>query len=691
MTGAHSPSKIRFLAVIGLILLAHFGVAQETDSPFWPAQINSSKGTVTMYQPQPESLKGDQLESRAAISIKLKDETELVFGAIWLTSYLEIDRDQRLATLLSAKVNDIRLPEVFDSTKIDVLKSFIETEMLQWDFEMNYDELLATLENIDVTGNQSFDNSAPKIIFRESGAILIVIDGEPKFKSLEKNYEQLINAPAFILKKKTKYFLYGGDMWFQSKDEMKTWSRLKNPPTQLKMIKNEYYKNPQDPLTIKPDIAPEIIIADRPTELVITEGPVQFSPIPKTKLLFVENTGSDLFLDINTQSYYILLSGRWFSANSLDGPWQYVAADQISEEFAKIPESSIKGDVLASVPGTQAAKEALLDASIPETAAIERGLATASVVYDGDPKFETIEDTQLQYAVNTSSAVFKSKDIYYLCDNAVWFQSSSPHGEWIVSDVRPTEIDQIPASHPFYNVKYVYIYETTPEVVYVGYTPGYVGCYAYGPTVVYGTGFYYSGWYGPHYYPRPVTYGFSVRYSPYHGWSMGVSIGFGGAGYWYHGRGYWGPPMYRPPYYSRRYTERHRSEAGDRRPSNQPAASRNLYKNRQNGVRATTRPGSGASPSTRPATSDRSRPSNPANRAANTGKSRPSNNVYSDRNGNVYRKGNDGWESRQNNQWNKPSQQPNQNLNQSYQNRNRGAQRSQNYMRTRPATGRTRR
>jgi hypothetical protein len=64
------------------------------------------------------------------------------------------------------------------------------------------------------------------------------------------------------------------------------------------------------------------------------------------------------------------------------------------------------------------------------------------------------------------------------------------------------------------------IYDSTTDVVYVGYTPGYMGCYVHGPTVVYGTGYYYSPWYGPYYYPRPATFSFSMHYNPWTGWSM---------------------------------------------------------------------------------------------------------------------------------------------------------------------------
>jgi len=53
----------------------------------------------------------------------------------------------------------------------------------------------------------------------------------------------------------------------------------------------------------------------------------------------------------------------------------------------------------------------------------------------------------------------------------------------------PDDVQDIPPDNPHYNVKYVYIYDSTPDVSYVGYTPAYMGSYVYGPCVVYGTGY----------------------------------------------------------------------------------------------------------------------------------------------------------------------------------------------------------
>jgi len=43
----------------------------------------------------------------------------------------------------------------------------------------------------------------------------------------------------------------------------------------------------------------------------------------------VTNTDDDLFLYTPQQEYYALLSGRWFRAGSLQGPWEFVASGDL--------------------------------------------------------------------------------------------------------------------------------------------------------------------------------------------------------------------------------------------------------------------------------------------------------------------------------------------------------------------------
>ncbi len=324
--------------------------------------------------------------------------------------------------------------------------------------------------------------------------------------------------------------------------------------------------------------------------------------------------------------------------------------------------------MLAHVPGTPQATEAFYDAQMPQTSAIKRSEAKLEVTYDGPPQFQRIEGTSMSYAVNTSSQVLVIAGYYYACEQGVWFESPSAQGPWKISEARPSQVDSIPPQSPVHNTKYVYVYDSTPEVVYVGYTPAYMGCYPYYGTVVYGTGWYYPPYVSPYYYyPRPVTYGFSVHYSPYAGWGFGMSwsagwhgMSAGWAGYhhgYHHGynAGFWAGyhagnrpgGAYGPGGYSPRATPYAGGAGG--RPSTQPAG-----RPHPAGEQPSTQPAA------RPSNNLYNRPENagrnsasaqPANRQASTPAKGTANNVYTDRNGDVYRQTNNGWEQRQGNSW----------------------------------------
>ena len=88
-------------------------------------------------------------------------------------------------------------------------------------------------------------------------------------------------------------------------------------------------------------------------------------------------------------------------------------------------------------------------------------------------------------------------DSFYAVSSGVWFTAPAATGPWRVATVVPDVIYTIPPSSMLHFVTYVRIYGATPEVVYVGYTPGYLGAVRTpAGTVVYGTGYTYTPWIG---------------------------------------------------------------------------------------------------------------------------------------------------------------------------------------------------
>ncbi len=656
----------------------------------WPKDIFGKGGAkITVYQPQPETMSGNLITGRSAFSVEETAGSELIFGVYWFSATMLTDRDTRVLTLESIKITDVKLPGVEDQEKIGKLKTLLETEIPLWGLESTIDEINATLDIEKVNSSEGLNNEAPEIFYAEESTLLLLFDGEPKIEQdKDLKMDRVINTPYLILRatEDKKYYLYAGQGWYSSLTVGDGYSLTSKLPKSINAVDQQIKKEQTEKPNTNAKAPKKVISSTTPAEIIQSDGKADFKNIDGTDLLYMSNTDNNIFRYIDDQKYYLLLSGRWYASGKLEGPWEYIPADKLPAEFAKIPEGSEKSGVLASVPGTKASLDAIHDAQVPQTAKVDRAKAKLEVTYDGEPKFEPIEGTSLDLAMNTKSTVLKSGKKYYAVDNGVWFVADDAKGPWKVSDERPKDVDEIPASSPAYNVKYVYIYESTPEVVYVGYTPGYMGSYVYGPTVVYGTGYYYNPWYGPYYYPRPVTFGFSMHYNPWTGWSMGFSMSYGffTFGFYGGGGGYWGPGAYRPPYYG----------GGNNVFINNGDInidrSNNIY-NRRNDVStrdvqrgdrntASTRPSTGQRPSTQPgvSTNDRNRtpsartPSasqQPANRGSMAGAG--TRDVYSDRNGNVYNRDASGtWSQRQGNSWQQTNTQPS-NMNRDYQNRQR--------------------
>jgi hypothetical protein len=260
-----------------------------------------------------------------------------------------------------------------------------------------------------------------------------------------------------------------------------------------------------------------------------------------TSLLWVENTESDIFRNGANGSFYYLVAGRWFSAQDLNGPWTF-ATPNLPADFRRIPVEHPRSRVLASVPGTDQAAEAVLLASVPQTARVnKKELKPPEVYYAGQPEFSIIEGTSVERALNSDKDVFRLNDSFYLCYEGVWFHSTTPDGPWTVADSVPDEIYKIPPSSPAYHVTYVKeIEDENANDDWVTYAAGagYMGMMVGWGCAVWGSGWYYPPYYGyggyyPGYIWYPRTYGFAAWYNPYTGtYGRGAAVygPYGGAG-----------------------------------------------------------------------------------------------------------------------------------------------------------------
>jgi hypothetical protein len=608
-----------FAAVV--LLLPEKPAAHETlvlTGSDWPRSFETDGVKISVFQPQIESFDQDRIEARSAFSVQLSDD-ELVFGAMRYTARALTDLEKRLVYFSELALLSVKFPDG-DAAKVKQFKSHLEAALEELGFAMHLDRFMADLDAEDIErDNRGTFNDTPPLIFHEtSPAVLLLVDGDPILKEVEDGYyKYVVNTAYFIVLNPDDdyYYLKGGRWWYRSRSIKKGWQPIDSPPSAIREIADKSFKRDStdsDNNVAELSDAPKIIVSTKPAELILTNGPPKLVPIEGTSLLYVDNTENDVLMDIETQQYYLLISGRWYEASALTGAkWSFVRPDRLPPDFAKIPKDSPMANVRSSVAGTREAKDALLETVIPQTAQIDRATATVNVMYDGDPKFIRIYGTGVSYAMNADKVVLKIRGRYYAVDQGIWFESTTTNGPWFVSTFVPPEVYDIPPRAPVYHVRYVYIYHYTPTVVYVGYTPGYYASYVYYGTVVYGTGYYYHPWYGVYYYPWPVTYGYGVHYNPYTGlwgYPVGVSYGWIIYGWFPYEYGYWGPSGYiygyRHGYYHRHshgyyhgYRNGYREGYSAGRstgyravgPGARPRsfASSNTYRNRKDGVRQT--------------------------------------------------------------------------------------------------------
>ncbi|MCF0056927.1 hypothetical protein [Dyadobacter sp. CY356] len=631
------PKSI-ILAIVFLICLSVVSVkAQDT----WPKEIPyAGGGTIAIYQLQPEKLSGDNVTARAAVSIRKKSGDEPVFGAMWIQGQLSAGNN---ATLKNVTVRQSKFADN-DNIDTDNFRKSVEQGFSNLRVQFSRDDIQAAINQEQSAEN--LKNDAPLIIYRDKPTTLIVLDGEPvEERDDDLQMIRVVNTPYLIVKNPddNKYYLYGGSFWYTSNRVKDGWGYVKNIPSRIKSVDAKMNEEEKKASSENDDIykfttPTDILVVTEPAEIIQTEGKPTYQAVQGSTLLYVNNSLDEIFKDIDSQKNYILIAGRWYNSTSLNGPWQYVPQNSLPPAFANIPAGSEKDGVLASVAGTEEADDALMEAQIPQTAKVDRSTARVEVNYDGEPRFVPIQGTNLSVAENADITVMQAaNNQFYALENGIWFISNNPYGPWQVANERPSDVDRIPPSNAAYNARYVYIYETTPQYVYVGYTQGYMGNYIYGPTVVWGTGWHYRPWRGRYYRPRPVTWGFGMHYNPWAGWSMSFGLGFN-VGWYHYGRsrpnygGWFGPPAYRPPYrpwgwnggyYGSRpgnggYTNRPRPNMTINRPVNGNRNGRpdygnnnnNLYRDRKSVVAtrdnvfrpAVVRPNSGRTNVTRPVT-----------------------------------------------------------------------------------------
>jgi hypothetical protein len=507
----------------------------------WPRQFKLNNATALVYQPQVDSWENNMLNFRAVVSITPSGSKQETLGVIWATARTQVNRVTRIVVLEDIKLTKSNFPTLADNGA-SYMRA-LQQQSIPSQRTISLDRLQASLVNSEgpKPAPVVVNNDPPQIIIAYAPAILVSISGNPVVRPVPAtSFERVINTEGVLLQPQGggNYYLHVYDGWMSAGAITGPWSRAMTLPAGIDQVATGLAKTGQVDLLDggnmqpKPSLAkatPAIYVSQTPTEMLVFQGEPSFTPITSTNLQWATNTTADVILDKSSGDYYILIAGRWYRAPALTsaGPWSYVASNTLPADFKRIPVNSPAGVVLASVAGTPQAQEALIANSIPQTATIPLVNGPKfTPVFDGAPQFQPIPSTTLQYVVNSPTPIIRvDANTYYALTAGVWFVATSVKGPWAVATYVPPVIYTIPPSSRLYYVTYVKVYGSTDKVVYVGYTPGYMGTVVSPDgVVVYGTGYVYDPWVGTVYYPVPVTYG--VMAQPVNNPSVGMAFGF---------------------------------------------------------------------------------------------------------------------------------------------------------------------
>jgi hypothetical protein len=497
----------------------------------WPKVKTVDKNVLSLYQPSVESwTQNEYLDFRMAFTLVPNKEKEIV-GVVYLTASTDVDMNTHTVAISNFNIQKVDFPSL-DSANAAQADQFVRTFLVpDSTITMPLEQLVATTKKPETTSTVKVNNEPPKIFISVGPGILLQLEGEAKLESTkgdkESTLEYILNAnwPVFYDKNSNKNYLYDDLEWQVSTDLSGPWEFTSTLPQELvELVEDSAWSilKPAIPAPIEASKnMPKIFFSEVQAEIILFDGQPKYVSIKGTELEYCINTESDVFFCIDNNSYYYLTSGRWFNSKSLNGPWVF-ATNDLPADFSKIPADSPAAVVLPSVPGTDQAADAVMIAQIPTTQVVnpQEAEKDVSVVYSGTPKFEPIDQTSLDYAVNTSSKVIEvSSSSYYLCSNGIWFTASSPQGPWITATSIPASIYTIPPSSPVYNVTYVTQTTTSSGNIQSSYTAGYMGALVVGVTVgaivASGTGYYHPPYY---YYPPygyPVCYHYPCTYGAY--------------------------------------------------------------------------------------------------------------------------------------------------------------------------------
>ena len=364
----------------------------------WPRIYDlPSGGSILLYQPQIASWDQQKhIVAFSAVSHRGKAADKPAVGTIKFEADTKVSVADRLVSFANMKIVEASF-QTLSKEQVQEVTSQVDRQMPGDDRVIALDRVLANVDKsgLVIKNVEGVKADPPTIFFSKTPAVIVNLDGDPIWSPIKDNdlkYAVNTNWDLFQYAPSNTYYLRNNDTWLKTADVMKgPWAPAGTLPGSFKNLPpDDNWKDVKAALpgkAVAASAVPKVFSSNLPAELILLTGEPKYSPVTGTGLQWVSNTESDVFRMGTTGSVYYLVAGRWFSAPDFTGPWTF-ATPSLPEDFKKISLEHPRSRVLASVPGTDQAAEAVLLASIPQTARVNRKETKAPEVdFQGDPQF----------------------------------------------------------------------------------------------------------------------------------------------------------------------------------------------------------------------------------------------------------------------------------------------------------------
>jgi len=512
----------------------------------WPRRYTAPDGAhLVVYEPQvADWVDQKRLTLHAAVAYTAAGQTMPRLGTILAEADTRVSVSERLVDFSSFRILSANFVGASKEESAAIVAA-LKTSIPHRERVLALDRVLAAFDasTIRAKNNEGVKADPPAVFYSTSPALIVNIDGEPVWSPIAMNdlrYAVNTNWDLFEHQPTKTYYLRHETAWLKASAIAGPWTAAGTlPPSFAKLPADDNFKDVRAAVPgHAAAMVPKVFVSTTPAELILLQGPPRYQRVGDTGLLWVQNTESDVFRLGESGPVFFLVAGRWFSAPGFNGPWTF-ATPSLPGDFARIPLEHERSRVLASVPGTVQAAEAVLLAQVPQTARVSKTMVPApDVAYAGMPEFQTISPTTVARATNTDKDIFKVGDLYYMCFQGVWFMARAATGPWEVTGSVPSQIYEIPVSSPSHHVTYVTVEDDDDDWVVFATAAAYTGVMVAWGCAVWGTGYYYPPYIGyggfyPAYFPYYPTYGYGARYNPWTGaYSRGAAVygPYGGAG-----------------------------------------------------------------------------------------------------------------------------------------------------------------